>query len=169
MKIALISIAVLVLILGVGYLTTNSDTATTRQTSVASTAPTPTANEETSSDTAESTIQPDTPDTPMGATAGTYTSYDAEQIAESDADHILLFFHATWCPSCRALDQDITENAANIPPDTEIYTLDYDIETDLKREYGITTQHSVIEIDSDGNAVSNIHHPLTFDQLISTL
>jgi len=104
-----------------------------------------------------------------GVTAGVYAPYDAEQIAQSKADHILLFFHATWCPSCRALDADIVANANSIPAGVEIYKVDYDIEVALKRQYGVTTQHSIIEISSTGAAKSSIAHPLTLEGVIGTI
>lgn len=101
--------------------------------------------------------------------AGVYTEYDAEAVKQSDADHILLFFKASWCPSCRALDADIVENAEDIPAGVEIYTVDYDTATDLKRKYGITTQHSIIEIDASGEAKSSISHGLTLKDVLTTI
>jgi thiol-disulfide isomerase/thioredoxin len=164
MKTVSIVIGVVILILGAGYLVTNSNTDSA-----------PVVPEEVESqveqesavdrESTEAPQEPQAADTP----AGTYTLYDAEQIAQSDADTILLFFHATWCPSCRALDADILANADSIPAGVEIYKLDYDTQTALKRQYGVTTQHSVIEIDATGAAQSSISHPLTFQAVIATL
>jgi len=106
---------------------------------------------------------------PTSSVAGVYTEYDAEAIKQSDADHILLFFKASWCPSCRALDADIVENADAIPPGVAIYTVDYDTATDLKRKYGVTTQHSIIEISASGEAESIISHPLTLKSVLATI
>jgi thiol-disulfide isomerase/thioredoxin len=167
MKTVSIVIGVVILILGAGYLVTNSNTDSA-----------PVVPEEVESQVEqesavdrESTEAPQEPQEPQAADApaGTYTLYDAEQIAQSDADTILLFFHATWCPSCRALDADILANADSIPAGVEIYKLDYDTQTALKRQYGVTTQHSVIEIDATGAAQSSISHPLTFQAVIATL
>jgi thiol-disulfide isomerase/thioredoxin len=164
MKTVSIIIGVVVLILGVGYLATNSNTAsapvaqevTGPQAEQASTVDRASIDE---SEESQSAVTP----------AGIYTEYEAQQIAQSDAKTILLFFHATWCPSCRALDADIVANADTIPAGVEIYKLDYDTQTALKRQYGVTTQHSVIEIDSTGVAQSAITHPLTFQAVIATI
>jgi thiol-disulfide isomerase/thioredoxin len=158
-----IIIAVVVLIFGVGYLATNSSNDATS---------TPQAKTESSVEVTLETEDASTQETESSSTedsAGRYVSYDAEEVAQSDAEHILLFFHATWCPSCRALDADITANTESIPDGVEIYKVDYDTQTALKQQYGVTTQHSVIEIDSTGVAQSAITHPLTFEKVISTL
>lgn len=108
-------------------------------------------------------------DLPNNTTAGSYETYDAAKIAISEADHIILFFHATWCPSCVALDRNINANLASIPSGVEIYKLDYDSETELKQQYGIIRQHSVVEISADGAKVGSITHPPTLEQLVASL
>jgi len=166
MKAISIIIGVTVLILGVGYFATNvnngpvlaplAETATTAETSlVAGTI----SDEELAP---EVTITADT-------APGVYTAYDANAIAQSDAEHILLFFKASWCPSCRALDADIIANLQKIPAGVEIYTVDYDTATNLKRQYGVTTQHSIIEITAGGTAQSGITHGLTLDDVLDTI
>ncbi len=102
-------------------------------------------------------------------TAGTYETYSADKFAESDAEHKILFFHATWCPSCRSLDNDITANAGSIPSNVAIFKIDYDTSTDLKRKYGVTTQHSLIEIGDNGVAESKITHPSTLKGVLATI
>ena len=167
MKNTPIIVGAIVLILGVGYLATNSN-------SRAPESVTQELSTEIVSDTeafaTEKTTAPDKVATTESATApGVYAAYDANVIAQSDADHILLFFKASWCPSCRALDADILENADAIPAGVEIYTVDYDTATDLKRQYGVTTQHSIIEISASGEALSSISHGLTLDDVLSTI
>lgn len=103
----------------------------------------------------------------VAPTPGTYQVYDAALVAQSEAENILLFFHASWCPSCRALDAEITDNQEDIPADTAIFKLDYDTEAELKRRYGINRQHSVIAIDGTGAAVSSVSHPQSFGELLS--
>src|SRR3989344_2489777 len=47
---------------------------------------------------------------------GTYESYSAEKLALAEGDgRAILFFRATWCPTCRALDADIRANSEKIP------------------------------------------------------
>lgn len=169
-----IVIGVLALIFGVGYLVTN----TTEESTVATEVSAPETTVETEAiDTEENSLAEETvaddaealEETTTDTTPGVYTTYDAEAIAQSDAEHVLLFFHATWCPSCKALDADIVANADEIPPGVEIYKVDYDTATDLKRQYGVTTQHSIIEIAASGEALSNISHGLTLDDVLATI
>jgi thiol-disulfide isomerase/thioredoxin len=174
MKTISIIIGTIILILGIGYLVVNNadeqatvkeeaTTDTTLETEVIATEETTiteeSINEVTTTDSAAT----------AAATPGVYTAYDADAIAESNAEHILLFFHATWCPSCKALDGDIVANAESIPAGVEIYKVDYDTSTDLKRQYGITTQHSIIEIAASGEAESGISHGLTLEDVLATL
>ena len=82
---------------------------------------------------------------------GYYNSYSQENIALAETEKIVLFFHATWCPSCRALNQDIESNISSIPSELTILKVDYDKETELKIKYGVTTQHTLVQIDKEGN------------------
>lgn len=100
---------------------------------------------------------------------GTYAPYTAEALANNTAEKTVLTFHAPWCPSCRALDTDITNNLSKIPSGVAIYKVDYDTATELKKKYGITTQHSVIEIDKNGEKISGVSRPFTLDGLVATL
>lgn len=104
---------------------------------------------------------------PPTVTSGLYTQYDAAKVASSEAEHIALFFHASWCPSCRALENDINNNAGSIPAGVEIYKADYDTEIALKQKYGITRQHSVVFIDAEGNPQSAVSHPANLAQLVA--
>lgn len=101
--------------------------------------------------------------------AGVYVEYDAQTMSDSKAENIILFFHATWCPSCRALNTDIEENLANIPPNTEIYKVDYDTYTDLKKKYDITTQHTLVLIKNDGTMIKKWSGSPTLDRVISSI
>ncbi len=162
-----IIIGVVALVVGIGYFATQDKGA--RQDSVANTSTEtkeldnalPTANE-------TETVSPEATDTQV-ASAGTYLPYSAGAVATSNADHILLSFSATWCPSCRALDADIVKNAESIPEGVVIYKVDYDTSAELKRKYGVTTQHSIIEINKSGEALSTISHPLTLNALLATI
>ena len=169
MKTVFIIIGVLLLILGIGFVVTNSQNKTDQ--------PQPVTENETNStgtETEPTESERNTPGVKEASgtdteSSGTYNDYDANKIAQSDAEHIVLFFHATWCPSCRALENNIKANLDNIPADVEIYKVDFDVATELKRKLGVTIQHSVLEIDSEGNTESNITHPLTLSSLINNL
>jgi thiol-disulfide isomerase/thioredoxin len=78
----------------------------------------------------------------------------------------VLFFHASWCPSCKSLDQDILANKAKIPSDTVIFKVDYDLNTPLKTKYGVNAQHTLVSLNSDGTKKSlNRNSPTLADVL----
>lgn len=88
-------------------------------------------------------------------TKGSYISY-ADYTANHDkykAYKAVLFFHAPWCPTCRALDKDITSNLGSIPDKTVLIKTDYDSSNELKIKYGVTYQHTLVQIDSSGNKI----------------
>ena len=60
----------------------------------------------------------------------------------------VLFFAATWCPTCQATYKDLKMNYSKIPGNVNLVFVNYDKETELKAEFGITTQHSFVELDS---------------------
>jgi len=155
------------LVLGVGFVVKQSGADPSTSTTAATEIPADTSAADTtiSADEVTSETSP-TEDTGV-ADRGTYQVYDAEAVAASDADRIFLSFYATWCPSCRALEADILANASDIPSNVEIYKVDFDTATDLKRQYGITVQHSIIEINRDGEAVGPITHPLDVASLLT--
>lgn len=85
--------------------------------------------------------------------SGTYTTYSGDALAMAQKGKTVLFFHASWCPTCRTADADITKNAATIPAGATILKVDYDKEVALKQKYGVTSQHTFVEIDAQGNLV----------------
>lgn len=67
-------------------------------------------------------------------------------------EKIALFFHAGRSPSCRLLEKDIQNNLDMVPPGTTIYKVDYDAADELKEKYGITSPHTIVYIDDNGEA-----------------
>jgi thiol-disulfide isomerase/thioredoxin len=85
---------------------------------------------------------------------GVYAPYSPGLMASvSQTGKAVLFFRASWCPTCKALDSDIRAHLAGIPEGLTILDVDYDRETELKQRYGITYQHTFVQIDAQGNAV----------------
>ena len=80
---------------------------------------------------------------------GSYVVYSelAFQQASSNGRRVL-FFHAGWCPQCRALEKDITEQG--VPGGMTIFKVDYDSANDLKNRYGVTLQTTIVEVDAQG-------------------
>jgi len=89
---------------------------------------------------------------PMAAptTAGSYISYSPDVFA-STTGHRWLFFHAGWCPQCRALEKSIQENG--VPDGVTIFKVNYDTENDLKKKYGVTLQTTLVAVDEQGKEI----------------
>ena len=79
-----------------------------------------------------------------------YVPYSANAFNDASKLKRVLFFAASWCPSCRSADKDITENIKLIPADTVVFKTDYDAETALKTKYLVTRQHTFVWVDAKG-------------------
>lgn len=99
--------------------------------------------------------------------AGSYEAYSSEKIALASPTHdVVLFFRASWCPTCRALDSDIKANLGKIPSSLSILDVDYDNSTALKQKYGVTYQHTFVQVDKDGNLIKKWSGSSTLSALI---
>ena len=85
---------------------------------------------------------------------GSYEAYSASKLAMAEKGDVVLFFKASWCPSCKALDADIKANVGSINEDLTILEVNYDTETALKQKYGVTTQHTLVQVDKDGTLIT---------------
>lgn len=94
-----------------------------------------------------------TDDGAMMEGAGSYETYEASKLAMAKEGKVVLFFRASWCPTCRALDASIRKEASAIPGSLTILDVDYDTYKDLKTKYGVTTQHTLVQVDADGREI----------------
>ena len=101
--------------------------------------------------------------------AGTYEAYASGKLARAETGAVVLFFHAAWCPSCRALNADIENNMSAIPEGISILKTDYDKETELKKQYGITYQHTLVQVDKDGNMIKKWSGSPTLTSLVAQI
>lgn len=90
---------------------------------------------------------------PAGKTVARYLPYTKAAFDAARGMKRVLFFHATWCPSCRGANADIMKKLGEIPGNVVIFKADYDKETALKKQYGIVSQHSFVLADSSGKAL----------------
>ena len=81
---------------------------------------------------------------------GKYIDYSAKSIEETAGTKIL-FFHAPWCPQCRALEASI--KAGQIPDNVTILTVDYDSNQALRQKYGVTIQTTLVKVDDEGKLI----------------
>lgn len=91
--------------------------------------------------------------TTVTQSAGAYEAYAPEKLARAENGDVVIFFSATWCPTCRALNKDIEANQGNIPSGVTILQADYDRETALRQKYGVTRQHTLVQVAADGTLI----------------
>lgn len=80
---------------------------------------------------------------------GSYETYAPEKLRVANSADVVVFFHASWCPICRAADSSF--QATELPDGLVVLKADYDTETALRQKYGVTTQHTFVQVDSEGN------------------
>lgn len=87
---------------------------------------------------------------PSMTAKGTYETYSADKLALAQNGKVVLFFKASWCPTCKAVDADILAHLNAIPSGAHILIVDYDTSSDLKKKYGVTYQHTFVQVDAEG-------------------
>ena len=91
-----------------------------------------------------------------------YADYQSDP-KKYGAGDVVLFFNATWCPTC----QEATGNleSAAIPEGLTVVSVDYDSNSDLRQQYGITTQHTFVQVDADGNQLTKFTGSTTAEEI----
>lgn len=84
--------------------------------------------------------------------AGVYLDYEDGAIEATPGTKVL-FFHATWCPQCRMLDEQLRNEGA--PDGVTVFKVDYDDRVDLRQQYGVTLQTTVVYVGDDGEKLSS--------------
>lgn len=100
---------------------------------------------------------------------GSYEAYAPEKLVRAETGDVVLFFHASWCPSCRGLNTDIEANVSSIPAGVSILKVDYDKETELKKKYGVTYQHTLVQVDTDGTLIKKWSGSSKLSTLVSEI
>jgi thioredoxin 1 len=94
----------------------------------------------------------------------TFAEYEANA-SQFDETNVVLFFNAAWCSTCQKARDNIEADLAAIPSDLTIVVVDYDAAEDLKRKYGVTLQHTFVQIDESGNELAKWSGSVTADQI----
>lgn len=106
-------------------------------------------------------------DTPKAiAPGGVYLPYTSTAVAQAKGQ-VVLFFHANWCPTCIAVNKDIEANLKNIPADLTILKTSYDDEKELKELYGVTAQHTFVQVDNTGKLIKKWRGGTTLAEVTS--
>ena len=89
-----------------------------------------------------------------------YVPYSKAMYDAASSKRRVLYFYATWCPSCKIANSDFTANPGKIPEDVIVLRVNYnDPDTDqdekgLAKKYGITYQHTFVQVDNTGKEMS---------------
>ena len=100
---------------------------------------------------------------------GSYEAYSPSKLANAQNGDVVLFFKAAWCPTCRTLDKDIKNSLGDIPDGVTILEVDYDNSTDLKKKYGVTYQHTLVQVDANGNMITKWQGGRTLEDVVSNI
>ncbi len=89
-----------------------------------------------------------------------YIEYSKSNLENASDKRRVLFFYASWCPTCRPTDENIKSNVNKIPEDLVVIRVNYndpdteEAEKDLAKKYNITYQHTFVQIDENGNEIT---------------
>jgi thiol-disulfide isomerase/thioredoxin len=112
-----------------------------------------------------STMEGDT----MMKQSGTYEAYSLEKLALAKTGKVVLFFHADWCPTCRAIESEINAGTIKIPEGVHILKVDYDTAIALRQKYGVTVQHTFVQVDANGTASQKFSDAESLSKVLSRL
>src|SRR5690606_25613527 len=65
----------------------------------------------------------------------------------------IVYFHAEWCPVCQSAMLNYRARWDEVQPGITLVLADYDKETALKAQFGVTYQNSYVQVGTDGKAL----------------
>ncbi len=102
---------------------------------------------------------------PSAASAGSYIDHAAYVRDPSAArGKVVLFFHATWCPICREVEESLT--SAPVPAGLTVVKVDFDDAGELRERYGVTIQHTFVQVDPEGRQLAKWSTGTTADEIL---
>lgn len=78
---------------------------------------------------------------------------------------VVLFFHAPWCPVCREVEESLT--SGRLPAGLTVVKVDFDSDVALRRRYGVTTQHTFVQVDEAGTLLARWTTSRTGDEILA--
>jgi thiol-disulfide isomerase/thioredoxin len=76
----------------------------------------------------------------------------SEAMAARAGTKVVYFFHAPWCPDCRATEKSL--ESEGVPAGLTVVKVDFDTAIELRQRLGVTQQHTFVEIDGAGEPVA---------------
>jgi thioredoxin 1 len=138
-----------------------SVTSSTEPAAAATSSAAPTSSEPAPTPTSEPT---DAAPAPAPGSYITLAEYEADKGAY-DAGDVVLFFNASWCSTCKIARDNLTADPAAIPEGLTIVTVDFNEATDLKQQYGVTLQHTFVQIGPDGAELAKWSGSVTAEEI----
>ena len=97
-----------------------------------------------------------------------YQNYETE-IEKYKNSKVVMFFNAAWCSTCKIARDNFESSLDQIPSDLTIVLVDFDNSNDLRKKYGITVQHTLVQIDANGESLKKWSGSTTIDQIVKAL
>ncbi len=94
---------------------------------------------------------------------GSFSEYDQAKLANAEKGKVVLFFSANWCPTCQEANKNF--KATTPPEGLTLLKVDYDNSNELKKKYGVTYQHTYVEVDKEGTLIKKWSGSTTYDQI----
>lgn len=99
----------------------------------------------------------DEPQVAAEVNAERYIPFSSSTLNKFANSRRVLFFYADWCPTCKVANEEFLQKTELIPTDVTLIRVNYNDsqtdqeEKDLAKKYGITYQHTFVQIDAQGN------------------
>jgi thiol-disulfide isomerase/thioredoxin len=103
------------------------------------------------------------------AAAGNYIMYESYEAAASQyaESNVVLFFNAAWCSTCKIARDNFEASLDEIPSDLTVVVVDFDDSNELRKKYGVTLQHTFVQIDSMGEMVKKWSGSTSIEQIVN--
>jgi thiol-disulfide isomerase/thioredoxin len=91
------------------------------------------------------------------------SAYDADPASYHSAGDVVLFFNASWCPTCKETVKNL--DADGVPAGLTVVSVDYDDSSELKKKHGVTVQHTFVQVDESGKQLAKFTGSDTGEQI----
>ena len=103
---------------------------------------------------------------PAALSSSGYIDYSTETFIANNVEKKVLFFHASWCPTCRTVEKSILNNENSIPANVAIFKVNYDRYKDLRKKYNVQYQHTFVQVDNEGNGLNTFSGSVSLDSIL---
>lgn len=89
-----------------------------------------------------------------------YVIHTPENFEQYNGKKRVLFFYASWCPTCQPVNNDLMNKSTQIPENYTVIRVNYNdsdtdsFEKELAEKYAVTYQHTFVVIDEEGNEIT---------------